>query len=295
MDLPFDENDLNRIENFLGQGDTEAALPALLELRDAVEAYAAAACPTSDRVQYFCFADAFERLAYRRVERDPRALVQMGAPFDRVYADLAFAYISQQEHALARDALMQAVRWDPMNCAYRLDLAELFHMLGDRQEWASLSFSVLERAADAAHVGRAYAALGEFFLDEGEGTAAAGCARRAARFAPTDGHTRRLLARLMDEAPDAAELSEDEATSALAAQGVPTDPNAEIAICLIMCATDASQAGDCDEAARLTLRARDLVGEDAVRALIRLVRESDAELAAERGDDPEEASPDAHA
>lgn len=68
----------------------------------------------------------------------------------------------------------------------------------------------------------------------------------------------------------------------LALQGVPTSPSAEIAICLIMCATDAAGDGDKQEATRLTVRARDLVGEEACAAIIKLVRESDAELNAER-------------
>ena len=65
----------------------------------------------------------------------------------------------------ARNALMQAVRWDPMNCNYRLDLAELFRALEDKQEWASLSFSVLERASDGKCAARAYANLGQYFLE----------------------------------------------------------------------------------------------------------------------------------
>ena len=50
-----------------------------------------------------------------------------------------------------------------------------------------------------------------------------------------------------------------------------------------MCATDAAREGDVNEATQLTVRARDLVGEDACRALIALIRESDAELAAQGG------------
>ena len=50
----------------------------------------------------------------------------------------------------------------------------------------------------------------------------------------------------------------------------------------IMCATDAASDGDKQEATRLTVRARDLVGEEACAAIIKLVRESDAELNAER-------------
>ena len=63
---------------------------------------------------------------------------------------MAFAYIRQQDYVSARNALMQAVRWDPMNCNYRLDLAELFRALEDKQEWASLSFSVLGVQATAS-------------------------------------------------------------------------------------------------------------------------------------------------
>ena len=50
-----------------------------------------------------------------------------------------------------------------------------------------------------------------------------------------------------------------------------------------MCATDAADEGDRNEATRLTLLARDLVGAPACEALLRLIRESDAELSNERG------------
>lgn len=281
-DMPFDLGDLYAAENYLGQGDAEGALPALLDLRDEAEAYIAQACVTTDQVQYFSFADAFERLAYRRVETDPRELRQAPAPFDRLYSDLGFAYIRLEEYALARDALMQAVRWDPMNCNYRLDLAELFRLLGNTQEWASLSHSVLERAADARSLGRAYANLGQFFLDEGNVAAAAGCVRLAKDRSAGERRTAQLVERMASEHPEADELTDAEAFAELERQGVPTSPNAEIAICLIMCATDAAAAGDANEATRLTIRARDLVGADAAKALIQLVRESDAELARER-------------
>ena len=79
-----------------------------------------------------------------------------------------------------------------------------------------------------------------------------------------------------------ADESDDHVMGELALQGVPTSPSAEIAICLIMCATDAASDGDKQEATRLTVRARDLVGEEACAAIIKLVRESDAELNAER-------------
>ena len=142
------------------------------------------------------------------------------------------------------------------------------------------SFSVLERASDGKCAARAYANLGQYFLEpETENVSAAvGCARLALRLAPNDAHTTRLLNKIHTTYPDAADESDEHVMGELALQGVPTSPSAEIAICLIMCATDAASDGDKQEATRLTVRARDLVGEEACAAIIKLVRESDAEL-----------------
>ncbi|MEE0262785.1 MAG: hypothetical protein UDU69_04145 [Collinsella sp.] len=284
MDLPISLQDITYAENYLAQGDLATATPLLERLVELAEEYIDAECKTEEKRQYFSFDSKFERLAYRRVEKDPRELVQVEVPFDRLYSDMAFAYIRQQDYVSARNALMQAVRWDPMNCNYRLDLAELFRALEDKQEWASLSFSVLERASDGKCAARAYANLGQYFLEpETENiSAAVGCARLALRLAPNDTHTTRLLNKIHTTYPDAAEESDEHVMGELALQGVPTSPSAEIAICLIMCATDAASDGDKQEATRLTVRARDLVGEEACAAIIKLVRESDAELNAER-------------
>ena len=184
----------------------------------------------------------------------------------------------------ARNALMQAVRWDPMNCNYRLDLAELFRALEDKQEWASLSFSVLERASDGKCAARAYANLGQYFLEpETENVSAAvGCARLALRLAPNDAHTTRLLNKIHTAYPDAADESDEHASGRAGVAGRTDLAFGRNCHLLIMCATDAASDGDKQEATRLTVRARDLVGEEACAAIIKLVRESDAELNAER-------------
>ena len=284
MELPISLEDIQYAENYLAQDDLSTATPLLERLVELAEDYIDAECQTTDKKQFFSFDSAFERLAYRRVEKDPRELVQVEVPFDRLYSDLAFAYIRQQDYVSARNALMQAVRWDPMNCTYRLDLAELFRALDDKQEWGSLSFSVLERASDGKSAARAYCNMGQYFLEpDFENLAASvGCVRLAQRLAPNDPHTERLMNRLTNDYPESADMTDDHAMSELSLQGIPTSPSAEIAICLVMCATDAAADGDRQEATRLTVRARDLVGEEACAALIKLVRESDAELKAEK-------------
>ena len=290
---PIDNEDIERAERFLAGGDIDAALPMLQELAQAVDAYVQANCQATDKVQWFSFADAFERLAYRRVERDPRTLVQVPVALDRLYADLGYACIKLEVWEPARDALMQAVRWNPMNCNYRLDLAEVFRALGNAQEWAALSASVLERASDARSLARAFANLGQHFLGADNPLAASGCLRLARGLAADDPRVGHLAERLDKEHPEMASEPDGAAVTELANQGIETNANAEVAICLLMCASDAAAAGDRDQAARYTVRARDLIGQEACAALIQLIHESDAELAEERAGEtpssPEEA------
>ena len=97
-----------------------------------------------------------------------------------------------------------------------------------------------------------------------------------------------MLARALGEAagtdhdPDL--LTDEQASEVLSAEGLPDGANAEVAVCLLMCASDAAAAGMRDLATTLTLRARDLVGTQAATALIELIHEADAapgELAGE--------------
>ena len=295
MELSFNAEDIRLAENYLVQNDYEHAVPLLEELRESMELYIDAECETTDKKQFFAFDSTFERLAYRRVENDPRELVQVPQPFGWVYYCLARGYVMEaNDLERARDMLMQAVRWNPMNCSYRLQLAEVFRELGNTQEWAQLSHSVLERASDAESMAWAYANLGQFFLEDGDSVpAAVGCARLGLRLAPQNGNVQGLVERLHEEQSDACTDTDEHVLNVLAMEGVPTSPSAEIAVCLIMCASDAMGAGDRNEATRLTVRARDLVGQEACEALIKLVHESDAELAQEQSDGAAAQKPEA--
>ena len=113
MDLPISLEDITYAENYLAQGDLATATPLLERLVELAEEYIDAECKTEEKRQYFSFDSKFERLAYRRVEKDPRELVQVEVPVDRLYSDMAFAYIRQQDYVSARNALMQARALDP--------------------------------------------------------------------------------------------------------------------------------------------------------------------------------------
>ena len=86
-------DELLRAEGLLVQGQQDSALELLARLAEDAEEYVDRNCPTTDELQWFSFPTLFERLAYRRVERDPRELRDVGEPLDRLYADLALANV----------------------------------------------------------------------------------------------------------------------------------------------------------------------------------------------------------
>lgn len=277
METPISEQDIEYAETYLAAGDISTASQMLERYLELAEEYIAEECQATDEVQYFSFQDSFERLCYARVEHDPRRIVAVPAPFDRLYSDVAYVCIQQQDYERARDALVQAVRWNPMNCKYRLDLAEIFRALGDIQEWAALSNSVLERASDGRVAARAYSNLGQLFIDQDNAVAASGCARLAVRLAPADARTVALMDRLAKGHPEVAKDSDDHVLGELSIQGIPTSPSADVAICLLICASDAATAGDRAQAAEYTARANGLIGKEACSALIKMIRQTDNE------------------
>lgn len=279
MDLTQLTSDLVVAETMLAQGQTDEASTLLAREAADAEEYVAANCVTTDSVQWFSFPSVFDRLCYRRVERDPRQLRDVGEPLDRLYADFAFALVQQGDYDRAAEALKQAIRWNPMGCSYRLDLADLCRIKGNLQEWLGLSFSVFERAADAVYLVRAFVNFATYFSQTGQDAARAAALAAALRFGVDAPGLKDLVEQARGTDADPANLDDAQVEQILAQEGLPDGANAEVAVCLLMCATDAAATGDKNLATNLTIRARGLVGEAACKALLQLIHETDGEMA----------------
>ena len=275
--------ELERAEGIMLQGQADAAAELLARLAEDAEEYVDKNCPTTDEVQWFSFPTLFERLAYRRVEKDPRELRDVGEPLDRLYNDLALANVQAGDYDAAMAALKRAVRWNPMDCGYRLNLADLFRVAGDMQEYLALTYTVFERASDPRHLARAFVNFAGYFEVSEKPRTAAAALRAARALDVTDGTLAAALNQAAGTERDPDLVDDAEMRELLAAEGLPDGANAEIAICLLMCASDAAAAGERDVAATLVLRARDLVGEPAAKALLELIRETDASEGAGHG------------
>ena len=272
---------LEQAEGLILQGQDDAARELLARLAEDAEEYVDRNCAATESDQWFSFPTIFDRLCYRRVERDPRTLHDVGEPLGRLYADLALACVRTGDYNAGVEALKQAVRWNPMNCGYRLDLADLYRTNGDMQEYLALTYSCFERASEARHLARAFLNFAGYFEAQGKPRTAAAALRAARRLEVEDSALKAALDQAAGTERDPDGVTDKETADLLAEEGLPDGANAEVAICLLMCAQDAAVAGDRNVATNLTLRARDLVGESAAMTLLQLIRDTDAEMARE--------------
>ena len=272
----FGVEDLEHIEAYLASGMAVEAMPCAEAAVAEMETYIDENCAVSDEVQYFSFSSQFEKLTYARVEGDPRKLVAAPAPFDRAYADYAYCLIAQHDMEAGREALKQAVRWNPMDCAHRLDLAAVMANQGDIDEYLALSYSVFARASRASSLVRAYLNFAGYFEEQDLCDAAAACVYAALRLSPLDARAAAFADRLAKErGRDPRAMDAAAAAHLLDEQGIPEGANVEVVISALLLAQIAEERGDADTRDEMVRVAAELVGRETAASLMRAIREQD--------------------
>ena len=280
----FTAEQLTTVEGYLANDQTAEVVPVLQGLVSDMEAYIDETCVASDDVQWFSFATPFEKLTYRRVENDPRELRDAPAPFSRAYADYAYALIREHDLEGAAAQLKQAVRWNPMECAHRLDLAVVTARLGNEEESLKLSYSVFARASHASHLVRAYLNFNDYFCGTGEFETAAACVKCALRLAPRDPRANNAATQLaLDHQCDARTQADALTESLLAAQGIPEGANVEVVLSALLLADISAAQDDMETCKDMVQVAVDLVGQKQAAALAKIVREQGEENFPEEG------------
>ncbi len=198
---------------------------------------------STDEVQYFCFENLLEKLIYKKVEDDPRELIDVDLPFDRVYSDLAFCYIQLQNYDGAREALAQAVRWNPINCAYRLNLAELYRVSEKAEEWLGLSYSVFDRAYHPEHIVQAYMNFIPYMINLKKVSTAAALTKAALELLPDEPSVNEAADALKDAGSDPRTMDSNLAEQLLEEMQIPEGANATVIITALICSEQAKEQG----------------------------------------------------
>lgn len=291
----FNMEQLERCEAYLADEKYEQIAPAFEGMVADMETYIDENCPTTNEVQWFSFETPFELLAYQRVEKDPRQIKLAERPFDRAYADLAFCYLNAEDYDRAADNLKKAVRWNPMNCAHRLNLAGVLTRSGDMEEALRLSYSVFARASKSIHLVRAYNNFAQYFVNCEQYETAAACVKCALRLCVADKHANEMAKTLRDEHQCDPHAQTDELTqSLLDEQGIPEGANVEVVLSALLLADISGARNDMQTCADMAQVAVDLVGREKAQALSKIVADAAGETYPEEPD-ASDASEDAAA
>ncbi|MDO5044800.1 MAG: tetratricopeptide repeat protein, partial [Coriobacteriia bacterium] len=221
----------------------------------------------NEQTQYFSFDNDFEKLLYKKIEEDERELIDVEDPFDRIYMDLAFCYLQLERYDSARDALKRAIRWNPMNMAYRLNLAELYRVDEDGENWLTLSYSVLERAYQSEHLIRAYLNFVPYMMNLQKVSTAAALTNMALRFDLQNPRALEAAQALRESGHDPLTMDDDFVEKLLEEVKIPAGVNAVVVATALMFANEAELEGDQEKQAYYTKITSDLVGEEVAENL----------------------------
>ena len=287
----FTTEQLERAESYLADAKYDQILPAFEGLVADMETYIDEECPTTETVQWFSFDSSFELLTYRRVENDPRELKAAERPFARAYADLAFCQISLGDYESASENLKKAVRWNPMNCSYRLNLAGVLQRLGDYEEFLRMTYSVFARASHSVHLVRAYDNFADYFINCEQFETAAACVKCGLRLNDQDKRLQEKAASLRDEHQcDPAAQTDELTESLLDEQGIPEGANVEVVLSALLLADISAARSDMQTCADMAQIAVDLVGQERATALAHMVSDAAMETYPEEEDSARVAS-----
>lgn len=228
---------------------------------------------TSEQEQYFCFTTTLDNLIYKASERDPRIIHVLEDSFDKVYAYLAACYKEMGQLDAAAQAMAQAVRWNPVRCEYRLQLAELSKQQGDLSSALSLAHSVFARSVYPEEHLEAYLFFIEFFLQQQQLSTAAALVYVASLYRCPSEKLDEFSRVLIQAGSDPYALDEELVEQLLDAQDIPDGPSIELMISLLVYADECLKAGEDTQAQDYRAIVERFLGEKKTADLAAIIRE----------------------
>lgn len=262
------EEELNSAQSLLVQGEYDYALDILRRAADEVESFVDANMHTTSSEQWFSFEHYFEKLSYVRIEADPRRLHDVQEPYAKLYNHLALAYAYTDNKDMFREALKQAIRWNPMDVSARLSLADVYRTQGNYEEFMALSVSALVRASRVEDLAHAFMNTGVYFHAQMEDDTASAAMHMAKKLDAQLSFVDAMISEVQQTKLDADRFTDEEAANLLSDAGLIFGANPEVMISLLTEAQLAGAQGLKNDAARLILRSVHAIGQDMTTRLL---------------------------
>lgn len=270
MDQMIDPTKYAEARRLLNEDSYEEAGALIAELvRDFEEQYPDIQV-NSETDAYFSFTSPLEQLVYRRADDDDRNLINVADPVDSLYAMHSFVLMTKEEVDAAREALASAIRWNPVKCAYRYNLAEIYLKNGDPKEYLGLTYSCFARAMTREDLEHAFLNFVPFFAQSDQVETAAAALYAAEKVGAPRGRRFQMAEALLAENGGTElydQMTDERMELLLEEQGLPQGASAEVVVALLVMEEREREKGNRLLAADYHSMAVALVGAPAVAVL----------------------------
>lgn len=116
--------------------------------------------------QYFTFNELFEEILYMNTFKPERECRRAEMPFSEIYLLNGSLLYEEEKYMEARETLVKARKWNPVNSSIAFEYMETFKVLGELDKFARLTREQFNFAFSSKDVARCYRNLGFYFVEK---------------------------------------------------------------------------------------------------------------------------------
>ena len=132
-------------------------------------------CQDDTVSEYHSFKEPFEEILYKYRYRPEKDIRQANVDYSGIYLLYGTVLTELKEYEKAKNALQTALRWNPVCAAAYFELAEVFKITQNPEEFFRLTTEAFRIAFHSSDVARCYRNFGYYFVGKELYPAAAGC------------------------------------------------------------------------------------------------------------------------
>ena len=116
--------------------------------------------------EYHTFSESFKEILYQYRNKPKKALRQAQLPYSDIYALHGSILFELKRYDDARQALLKAIRWNPVNAPIAFEYAETYKVTGEMDKYFSLTIDIMVLVFRPKDLARCYRNLGYYFVEK---------------------------------------------------------------------------------------------------------------------------------
>lgn len=124
-------------------------------------------CPKdTETIEYKSFFKPIEEVLYHHLFKPAKEVELTSDDYSSLYRTYGRLLLEKEDFDKAKDNLIKAIKWNPMNITAKFEYAESYRNLGNMEMFAAINAEILKYAYHVRALSRAYSNLALYFFEE---------------------------------------------------------------------------------------------------------------------------------